>query len=95
MKVKKRNLLILKSCSFSPENCWFLPLRLKKKRSTVRFDPTFHFNADPDPPASHQSDANLRPVQGNLLSLCASIPFHFGHLKLLKFDFNSDPDPAS
>jgi|LakMenEpi03Aug12_release.lakeMendotaPanAssembly.Ray.scaffolds.fasta_scaffold2890969_1 hypothetical protein len=28
-------------------------------------DPTFHFNADPDPdsdPASHQSYANLRPL---------------------------------
>ncbi len=24
-----------------------------------------------------------------------TVPFHFEHLKLLKFDFNSDPDPAS
>jgi hypothetical protein len=54
-------------------------------------NPTFHFNADPDL-ATHQSNANLRPMEGDMFN-CPR-PFHFEHLKLLKFDCNADPDPG-
>jgi hypothetical protein len=61
-------------------------------------DPTFHFNADPDPdPASHKSYANLRPVQGDFAEpprFHCPRTFHFEQLKPLKFDFNADPDPG-
>ncbi len=62
------------------------------------------FDADPDP-ASHQGDANLRPLALNppglhFLSLQASIlsvhgppRIHSDPRKLLNFDFNADPDP--
>ncbi len=59
-------------------------------------DPTFHLNADPDP---LQGDRNLRPL--SILSLRASIVtahsprINLEPLKLLNFDFNADPDPAS
>ncbi len=68
-------------------------------------DLTFHINAYPEPDlASHLSDAYLRPLglqtlQGSIFSLRASIlsihgPLRllFEPLKLLNFDFNSDPD---
>ncbi len=65
-------------------------------------DPAFHFDADPDPdPALHQSDGNLRPLvsRSSIVSLQASIvsvstQTCFEPLKLLKFDFNTDLDPA-
>ncbi len=65
-------------------------------------DPSFHFNADPglDPTFSfNQSDANLAKIfQGSILSLHCERPYPFlAHcelLKLHKFDFNAEPDPA-
>ncbi len=45
--------------------------------------PSFHFNADPDP-ASHQSDANLRPLvyKPAGLHFCAPIALHGSILSL-------------
>jgi hypothetical protein len=71
-------------------------------------DPAFHFDADPDThldPATHQNNANLRPLvyRPSILSLHASIVsvhgpprLNFQPLKLLNLDFNvdSDRDPA-
>ncbi len=52
-------------------------------------DPTFHFDANPDP-ITHQSDANLRPLR-----LYSAVSVHGPQpLKLLNFDFNEDPDSA-
>jgi hypothetical protein len=48
-------------------------------------EPNFHFNKDPDP-ATHQSDANLRP-----LVFRPSTP-SFEPLKLFSFYFSADKD---
>ncbi len=98
MKVKKKNLLILKRCSVSPENCWFLPLRLKKKSSTLWSDFSLQCGSRSGSPCFSSKWCESATSAGQLVEpprFHCPRPFHFEHLKLLKFDFYSDPDPAS
>jgi hypothetical protein len=56
-------------------------------------DPAFYFNADPDP-ASHQSDANLRPLTETSGLHFEPPGLHCKRPRLLNIDFNADLDPA-
>jgi hypothetical protein len=50
-------------------------------------DPSFQFNADPDPARSSN--------HASFVSVYGPPWLHLDPLKLLNFDFNADPDPSS